>query len=119
MRELGDGGRRGTKRWDGAGGRVGSSGNGVVAAETPETPAVRNERNGHEYEGCKKKKKERDGERAGKGRCTGCTSEELAEARSGGASREAGVTLASLGLSLVNNFRMVEEEWGTKGDWDG
>ena len=65
------------------------------------------------------KKRERDGERAGKGRCTGCTSEELAEARSGGASREAGVTLASLGLSLVNNFRMVEEEWGTKGDWDG
>ena len=71
MRELGDGGRRGTKRWDGAGGRVGSSGNGVVAAETPETPAVRNERNGREYEGCKKKREkemgkgqERDGVRA-------------------------------------------------------
>ena len=37
------------------------------------------------------------------------TSEELAEVRSGGTSRDAGVTLASLGLSLVNNFRMGEE----------
>jgi hypothetical protein len=45
------------------------------------------------------------------------TSEELAEVRSGGTSLEAGVTLASLGLSLLNNFRIgekIEEEKGTK-----
>jgi hypothetical protein len=35
------------------------------------------------------------------------TSEELAEVRSGGTSLKAGVTFASLGLSLLNNFRIV------------
>ena len=35
------------------------------------------------------------------------TSEELAEVRSGMTSLEAGVTFASLGLSLLNNFRIV------------
>jgi hypothetical protein len=34
------------------------------------------------------------------------TSEELAEVRSVGTSLEAGVTFVSLGLSLLNNFRM-------------
>ena len=43
------------------------------------------------------------------------TSEELAEVRSGGTSLEAGVTLASLGLSLLNNFRMGE----TSGEEEG
>ena len=38
----------------------------------------------------------------------------LAEVRSGGTSRDAGVTLASLGLSLVNNFRMGENESGRR-----
>lgn len=45
------------------------------------------------------------------------TSEELAEVRSGGTSLEAGVTLASLGLSLLNNFRIgkkSEEEEGRR-----
>jgi hypothetical protein len=36
----------------------------------------------------------------------GRTSEELAEVRSVGTSLEAGVTFVSLGLSLLNNFRM-------------
>jgi len=40
------------------------------------------------------------------------TSEELDEVRSGGTSLEAGETLASLGLSLVNSFRMGEERGG-------
>jgi hypothetical protein len=50
----------------------------------------------------------------------------LAEVRSGGTSRDAGVTLASLGLSLVNNFRMGEKRgedertrWQEKGEWQG
>jgi hypothetical protein len=50
----------------------------------------------------------------------GMTSEELAEVRSGGTSLEAGVTFASLGLSLLNNFRMGEkrnEDEGTR--WRG
>jgi hypothetical protein len=46
----------------------------------------------------------------------GHTSEVLAEVRSGGTSRDAGVTLASLGLSLVNNFRMGEKESGRRGN---
>jgi hypothetical protein len=57
------------------------------------------------------------------------TSEGLAEVKSGGTSLEAGVTFVSLGLSLLNNFRMgkkreekreedkVEEEWGR--EWEG
>jgi hypothetical protein len=54
------------------------------------------------------------------------TSEELADVRSGGTSLEAGVTLAILGLSLLNNFRIgekSEKEEGTrwmerKGEWE-
>jgi hypothetical protein len=45
------------------------------------------------------------------------TSEELADVRSGGTSLDAGVTFASLGLSLLNNFRMgetSEEEEGAR-----
>jgi len=43
------------------------------------------------------------------------TSEELAEVRSGGSSREAGVTLVILGLSLVNNLRIGERRGKDKG----
>jgi hypothetical protein len=38
------------------------------------------------------------------------TSGVLPEVKSGGTSLEAGVTLVSLGLSLVNNFRMGDEK---------
>ncbi len=55
------------------------------------------------------------------------TSEELAEVRSGGTSLEAGVTLVSLGLSLLNNFRIgkkseekrEEDRVDQKGDGNG
>lgn len=43
------------------------------------------------------------------------TSEELAEVRSGGTSLKAGVTFASLGLSLLNNFRMGEKSEDEEG----
>ena len=47
------------------------------------------------------------------------TSEAMDEVRSGGMSLEAGVTLAILGLSLVNSFRMERrEEVNKKGEFN-
>jgi hypothetical protein len=61
--------------------------------------------------------REKDGEREDV--VTAVTSEVLAEVRSGGTSRDAGVTLASLGLSLVNNLRMGRKESGRRGNEKG
>jgi hypothetical protein len=98
---------------NGAGGWVVSIGSGGDEVEMSGTPAVRKKCNGRESvnEKARREKKRYREKRRERRDCTVLyrTSEELAEVKSGGTSRDAGVTLASLGLSLVNNFRMGEE----------